>query len=273
MAKGAYQIGALRAISNFIPSADVKCISGASVGALNGYAYSTGNLDIAEKLWIDLCRDGIKLPIHRILRSSTVQAYITDLGEMPQAPFAPIYIPLLDIEHWDIVYRDLSTVEHELIPQYLKASIAMPVFNKAVALDETAYFDGAMIDNIPVYPTTQADLDYIICIYFDDLSYKFESTEFDNKVIKITFPSCPGGLNPSLIFKQETITQMIQEGYDFATQVMSNALAGGYDNLEHIYDTIRRANEEKPEKLRITGDVLVTNLNRITQRLTKRKLK
>ena len=70
---------------------------------------------------------------------------------------------------------------------YLRASVAMPVYNHAVQIESTAYYDGAMIDNIPVYPLLKHNLDYMICIYFDDICYKFENTYFDNKIVKISF--------------------------------------------------------------------------------------
>ena len=41
MGKVAYQIGALRALNEFIPLKEIKYISFASVGVLNGYAYAT----------------------------------------------------------------------------------------------------------------------------------------------------------------------------------------------------------------------------------------
>lgn len=41
MAKGAYQIGVLRAISEYIPISEIKYISCESIGVFNGYALLT----------------------------------------------------------------------------------------------------------------------------------------------------------------------------------------------------------------------------------------
>ncbi|MBR4852805.1 MAG: patatin-like phospholipase family protein, partial [Clostridia bacterium] len=54
-AKGAYQVGALKAIREFVPMEDVKYISCASIGALNGYAYATQKLEKAEEMWKGFC--------------------------------------------------------------------------------------------------------------------------------------------------------------------------------------------------------------------------
>ncbi len=272
MAKGAYQIGALRAITNFLPLSEIKFVSCASIGVLNGYAYVTDNLDGAEDMWKNLCKDNAKFFITQILKSSVLQKNIVELYESSNDLSSTFYCSLLDISHRNIVYKDLSTVGCEQVSDYLKASVAMPVYNRAVQIDGTSYYDGAMIDNIPVYPLLKHDPDYIICIYFDDTCYKFESKNIDNKIIKITFP-CKSVVKQSLVFKKESIEQMISDGYDRSMEVLEKVFSKGYKNLDHIYSAIEDMNvNTKNNSLRITGDVLVTNLNKITQKLTKKKV-
>ncbi len=271
MAKGAYQIGALKALKNFVPLSEIKYMSCASVGVLNGYAYATERLDRAEQMWIDLC-NGKKHSISQVLKSSILQESILNLCTPEEAPSSVFYCSLLDLSHRNIVYKDLSTVDSSEIPLYLKASVAMPVYNRAVQIDDISYYDGAMIDNIPVYPLFKHDLDYIICVYFDDICYKFENANFDNKIIKITFP-CKSALRQSVVFKQDSIEDMIKTGYDRTMSLLETVFCEGYDNLDHIYRTIDHINRNsKSNSLRITGDMIVTNLNKITQKLTKRKI-
>ena len=272
MAKGAYQIGALRALGNFIPLEEIKYISGASIGVLNGYAYATGSLDRAEQMWKSICNDDTRLLINQILRSSMLQQSIASLYDPEHTPTASFYCTLLDISHRNVVYKNLLRVEPERIPRYLKASVAMPVYNRAVQIGGTSYFDGAMIDNIPVFPLLKHNLDYIICFYFDDTCYKFESTYFDNKIIKITFPS-ESILRQSLVLRQGDIEEMIRDGYERTNYLLKSIFCEGYDNLDYIYHTIDYLNRSNKNKsLRITGDVLVTNLNKIVQKLTKKKI-
>lgn len=271
MAKGAFQIGALQALSQFIPPKEIKYISCASVGVLNGYAYATGNLRQAEQMWKSICNSDTRLIITQILRSSMLQQNIKNIYDADKKLTSTFYCSLLDLSHRDIVYKDLSTVANEQIPLYLKASVAMPIYNRSVQLENTAYYDGAMIDNIPVYPLMKHNIDYIICIYFDDTCYKFENTYFDNKIIKITFP-CESMLKQSVVFKQDRIEKMLKDGYDRTKYILETVLAEGYENLDYIYQTIEHMNRDNKGSLRITGDVLVTNLNKITQRLTKRKI-
>lgn len=272
MAKGAYQIGALRALNSFIPLNEIKYMSCASIGALNGYAYVTENLDRAEKMWESICLNDTRLLISQMLRSSMLQQNIINLYEPKKLLSASFYCSLLDMSHRNIVYKDLSLVDNSQIPLYLKASVAMPVYNRSVQLDDTSYFDGAIIDNIPVFPLLKHNLDYIICIYFDDIHYKFENTYFDNKIIKIIFPS-ESMLKKSIVFEQDSIKKMIKSGYERTMYLLKAVFSKGYENLGYIYRAIEYTNQNnKSNGLRITGDVLVSNLNRITQRLTQRKI-
>ena len=272
MAKGAYQIGALRAINNFIPLKEIKYVRCASVGVLNGYACVSGNLDRAEEMWKSICSDDKKFVITKVLRSNVLQDNILELYNESTPPESPFYCSLMDITHRSIVYKDLSIATEEHIPHYLKASVAMPVYNRAVRIGKASYYDGAMIDNIPVYPLLKHDLDYIICIYFDDISYKFENNEFDNKIIKITFPS-ETMLKHSLIFKQDMIEEMIKTGYERTMFILNSVFADGYENKESVYRAIKHLNKSSTNSsVRITGDMIVTNFNKITQKLTKRKI-
>ena len=272
MAKGAYQIGSLQALNNFLPLNEIKYISCASIGVLNGYAYATANLDRAVQMWKNICSNDTRLVITQILRSSMLQQNIKSIYDADKKLSSNFYCSLLDLSHRSIVYKDLSEIDSNNIPLYLKASVAMPIYNRSVQIDNTSYFDGAMVDNIPVYPLLKHNIDYIICIYFDDTCYKFENTYFDNKIIKITFPS-ESMLKQSVVFKQDSIDDMIKNGYDRTMYLLKTVFSEGYENLEYIYRTIEHMNQSnKSNSLRITGDVLVTNLNKLTQRLTKRKV-
>ena len=272
MAKGAYQIGALRALTNFIPLSEIKCISCASVGVLNGYAYATGNLDDAEKLWKNICMEDTRLFITKILRSSMLQQSIRAIYDPTKEISPAFYCSLLDFSRRNIVYKDLSIVDKDKLPLYLKASVAMPVYNRPVQIGNSSYYDGAMVDNIPVYPLLKKNLDLIICVYFDDISYKFENTYFDNKVIKINFPG-ESILKQSVVFEKDSIEKMIKAGYERTMAILKTVFAEGYNNLDYVYGAIDRMNQsKKSSSIRITGDLLVTNLNKITQKLTKRKI-
>ncbi len=270
-AKGAYQIGALKAIGEFIPNEDIKYISASSIGVLNGYAFETGKLDKAEALWKSVNSGNANIYMNQLLKSNIMQQNILDIFDAECAISKNFYATLFNLSHKNVIYKDLSSVDRAQIPTYLKASIAMPIYNRSVAIDGISYFDGGIVDNIPVFPLLKHKLDYMICIYFDDTCYKFENTYFDNKIIKIAFPS-QGLLKQSLIVNSESIDEMLENGYKKTKYLLSCILSGGHENLDYIYDAITFFNQGNDPKPRITTDVLITNLNSITQRLTKRKI-
>ena len=272
MAKGALQLGALYALSEVIPLEEIKYVCCASVGTLNGYAYMTNKLEQAKKMWGGLCNNGKKMSLTQFLRSDILQEDIVNLYDPDDSISCEFYCSLLDLGAKNIVYKDLSKVDKEKIPLYLKASVALPVCNRSVQVDGSGYFDGATVDNIPVFPLLDREIDYIICIYFDDICYKFESTDFDNKIIKITFPD-ETSLKQSFVFQQDRIDNMLEVGYERTKNVLKEYFSDGYDNLEQIYRNIDFINQNsKDSRLRLTGDVIITNFNKITQKLARKKI-
>ena len=272
MAKGAYQIGALRAVQEFIPPNEIEYYSCASIGVLNGYAFATGQLDKGAEMWHSLCNDDDRMIITRILRSNQLQQNISNLYVPGNDLNSHFYCSLLDMNTRNIVYKDLSKVKDETIARYLKASVAMPVYNRAVKIDKASYFDGAMVDNIPVLPLVELDLDYIICIYFDENVYRFESPEFDERVIKITFPS-ENMLTQSIVFTKKNIDRMIDIGYERTKFILKSVMESGYQDVDSVLKYNRYLNRNAGEiSLRVTGDMLVSNLNSVLKRLMSRKI-
>ncbi len=272
MAKGALQIGALKALNEYIPREEIKFISCASIGVLNGYAYLMNRLDEAEEMWRSACSDDTRQFISQILRSSLLQKDIKELYKQGDEVDKDFYVTLLDMKHESIVYKNMKGVRSGHLPQYLKASVAMPLYNKAVKVGNISYYDGAMVDNIPVYPLMAHDLDYVVCIYFDEHNYRFENTEFDNRALQITFP-VENVLKQSMVFYQDSIENMLEKGYNHTKYLLNAMLGDRYDDLDYVYQSIQyRKAEMKDSKLRISGDMIVTNINKVAQKLARRKI-
>lgn len=273
-AKGAYQLGALYAIKEFVPVEDIKCISSASIGTPNAYAFATDKLEKIEGMWHNFVDTNTRMFITKILQSSLLQQDIRSLYDPSDKLENPFYVSL-----WDVAsisdsascYKDLSKVPSEDITDYLRASISFPIYNKAIEIGESRYFDGGFVDNIPVYPLVEHDLDYIICVYFDDISYRFENSQFDDRIIKITFPNM-SNIKNSFIITQEEIDKMIEEGYERTMHILRSIFANGYDDLDHVYKSIIYHNKQLGDpKLRLTTDVVITNVNKLLSRFAKRK--
>ena len=79
MAKGAFQIGALKALNSFVPLKEIKYVSCSSIGVLNGYSYITGNLDKAERAWRSVYKDDSRIFISQILKNDMLDSNIKEL--------------------------------------------------------------------------------------------------------------------------------------------------------------------------------------------------
>lgn len=265
--QGAYQIGVLKAIESFIPKKEIKYISASSIGVLNAYAYIIDKTSLAEKMWRELCSDNKKKFLNQIIKKGIIQENINKIYDEKTMINKIFYCSLINFEKRKIQYKKLNEIDNKLIPEYLKASVTMPFINKAYTIKGEAYYDGAIVDNVPIYPLINKDLDYIICVSFDEYNNVVENYEFDKKIIKIIFPS-KSRIRESILFSKEEIERMIIEGYDKSCRVFQFVFANGFENCEKIYKNINTINNVKGQKgMRISGDVMMTSLNKIIQKI------
>lgn len=271
-AKGAYQLGALKALSEFIPRSEIVCMSTASIGTLNGYAFATDQLDFMTSMWKGFCKQGEKFFMTKILKSDLLQQDIKNLSQNGKPLDKTFYSSLFDIKNKAVDYRDLSNIPLENMYDYLRASVAFPIYNKSVKIGNSSFYDGGIVDNIPVHPLTNHELDYLICIYFDDIGYKFESSSFDKKIIKVTFPEM-NNIKNSFFLSANAVDKMIEEGYNHSHTILSKAFENGYEDKEFVLATINEVNSKAENaKLRLTTDVVITNVNKAVSLFTKRKI-
>ena len=272
LAKGAYQIGALRAISEYLEPCEIEYISSSSVGALNAYAFASNNLDAGAEMWLGLTPGDEKKPVTKVMRSDYLKGCTIGLAQKHLVTKKQ-YVSLFRLKEMDVLYVDVTHKEPEETSLLLQAAVAMPVFSKAVKVDGKKYYDGGTIDNIPVFPLMKHDLDYIICIYFDEYNYSFEASDFDDKIIKITFNDDEKIMSNSIWFTKEGTEKMIKDGYDRAKEVLELVFCEGTHNLPVIYDKIKELDAKNPDKkIRVTVDVAIHSLNKMMKLISKRRI-
>ncbi len=136
-------------------------------------------------------------------------------------------------------------------------------------MDEDLLLDGAFLDNIPVYPLIEKDLDYIFCVYFDNCQYVFETPEFDRKIIKlIDFPN--EKRLELMTFDPGQFDNMVMYGYDYTAKVLKEI----FDDTDtiNVYDKIkaRELNSDITFKPRFTADIVLNNINIMAKKYSKR---
>jgi predicted acylesterase/phospholipase RssA len=279
-AKGAYQVGVLQALDEVLASSTAdtltsgeksNCrlyISAASIGAVNACAYVMNRLDHAEKGWLGFNVKSTR-SLLKILRSQTHISSILEafVGEKDFAIRRDLYVTCFNTSKVLLEYVNLRKVEPKRIKKYLRAGIAVPIFSKPVEIGGNNYLDGAMIDNIPISPLMKHHLDYIIVVHFDKNSYSFENEYFDNKLIKINFMDSQI-IKSSFAFDRESISFMMKAGYEHSKAIFEIVFKNGVDDLDYIYKQTSFLNSLQNERqLRITGDVVVNNINKILKKI------
>lgn len=272
MAKGAYQIGALRAIAEYISPDQFSHISCASVGVLNAIPFSAGRVDEAESRWLSINHTSSKLFASAVYKSGFMQDCLQALSKStPKCE--KLYFPLLNWKSREVIYPNYLTISPAEREQYLRAAIACPPFSWGVRIGTKSYLDGALVDNIPIRPLLDAALDFAICIYFDQYNYAFESDIFDKRIIKIPFGEEGKILSTSLWFTEEGTKEMIQRGYQKAKGILDFVFSDGIDDRDAIIEHIRELNRLNiGNHFRLTEDAVINNANKIFRCFSKRKM-
>ncbi len=269
--KGAYEIGALRAIADKLGMESIKCVSSASIGAIIGECFGAGKLDTLVDCWknIDINKYG-----KMFFRYSNDDFFLDIarqvVSEGHTLPFEH-YVAIWNFTKHKVEYVPFHTLSGEKLLKYIKGSVTVPIFGKCESVDGDIIIDGAILDNIPAYPLVDKQLDFVFCIYFDNCNYMFESEEFDKKVIKlIDFPN-ERFLEP-LTFRPEEFDGMVSYGYDYTARVIDEIFDGRQLEDTKLYEKIAEyhKNQNITYKHRFTSEVVLINVNKMTAKYAKR---
>ncbi len=199
-ARGAYQIGAWRALKEHGIFDKIEAFSGASVGSLNAVLFAMNDYDLAYDTWMSLDKKSLfNLEKHILKRlfkeklnflnrgvyntrrleklmKTTIdysrvkdkEIYIatTHLGDQKGTFFDLLrtnYRHFFKSEQ-QITYQNFNDFNDEDKIKTLLASCAIPVAFKPIQLGSETYYDGGLLDNTPYQPLIDAGCDVIIVI-------------------------------------------------------------------------------------------------------------
>lgn len=267
--KGAYEYGFLKAIDEFFDKDEIKCVSSASIGMLAAQTYGVGKPQEFERIWksIDPKKHG------RLFLSYGGPGEIRDeicmVFTHDDKPFFEHYVAVWNFTKSKVEYIPFHTLTHEQLQQYIKGAIAIPILTSGEIINGDRILDGAFVDNIPAYPLMEKDLDYILCIYFDNHKYFFENEAFDSKILK--FYDFPNQRRlETLAFTPNTFDEMAQYGYDYTLKTLNKIFAS--KDKATIDQAIKQHNDmqDASHKPRLTVDVVLNNINVMTRKYAKR---
>lgn len=246
-ARGAYQIGAWKALREYGIDTKIEAFSGASVGSLNAALFAMGDYELARDMWLSLDKDTLfnfdKKIYKRIfkeklnffnkgvfdtkklekmirktidfeeLKQKEVYVATTHLGNEKSTFFDLIRT---NYKHYfkkdqQVRYIDLRDQAEDKTVKTLLASCAIPIVFKPIQIGTETYYDGGVLDNTPYQPLIDAGCDSIIII---DL-YTFSPMRIKTiKEVK-TYTIYPKkSLRGILDFKPKHIKRRFELGYE-----------------------------------------------------------
>lgn len=255
-ARGAYQIGAWKALKEAGLDTKIRAYSGASVGSLNAALFAMGDYELAEKTWLSLDRDSLfnieKHILKRIfkeklnflnrgvystkrlehllwetidfdkLKDKEVYVAATHLGDEKSTFFDLIRT---NYKHYfkkdqQIKYTDLRTISEDVTIKTLLASCAIPIVFRPINIGTETFYDGGVLDNTPYQPLVDAGCDTIIVI---DL---FTFSAMRMKKVE--------GVNIHTIYPKKSLRGVL----DFSHQYIKRRFDLGYEDMKALLEKV-----------------------------------
>jgi len=200
-ARGAYQIAVLKVLKEHGYLDNVYAVSGASVGSLNAVVLATDDLDKAKDIWLSMDQDSLfkaenSTVLKRLFKekfnfiykgvyqTDKLETMIDDMLDYKKLKDKHVYVATsevgddnssfmelitLNLRNFfgkkDLIrYQSLSDMDYDHVKRTLLASCAIPVVFKPVVIDNKTYYDGGVLDNLPIQPLIDAGCNEIIAI-------------------------------------------------------------------------------------------------------------
>ncbi len=231
-AKGAYQIGVWKAMKELRFCEEITGISGASIGALNGALFASGDLKKAEEAWGEVTPltvldpdlkkiDGVEGFAGREGMLDLMEKYV-DFGKLQNYPYS-IYCSVARLmqEQYFCEYKKLNHESKERIEQVLTASSALPVVYEAVMMDGYLYRDGGLCDNVPIRPLYEEGYRRFLVIGMDKKQAEAQNDFKDAEFITVVPEYSLGDLEATIDFTQDFIRYCMKLGYRDGIRILS----------------------------------------------------
>ncbi len=270
--KGPYEIGCMDAIIDYFKKESICCISSASLGGLIGQCFGTHREEQLVRYFKELDTGKYGRYILSFTTNKETVPKIKSLLAGDNDLCYEHYCCIWNLSRNKAEYIPFHTLSEEQLIPYMLGAMAVPMVSTGTIVNGDRILDGAFLDNIPVKPLLDKDLDYIFCIYFDNHRYFLENEEFDRKVIKLfDFPN--QGRFDLIVYRLGSYDEMYQYGYGYASRVIRKIFAD--PDPEAVYRAIEEyENADQAEHTkRLTADVVLNNINVMTKRFFKSDLK
>ena len=262
-AKGAYEIGFCKAIMEYIKMDNIKAVSGASIGAINAYGFINNKFEYLCKVWKSLEFRSAKEFFVKSDKRKVIYDYITDmqLDEIKKSE-AACYINYIKVPNITLCYKNVNNESSEIQNDFLKASISVPGLYNPILVKEDYYVDGAFLDNSPITPLQNENLDLIFVLRFDHASEEYNDLNTNAAIIEIVFED-DKKLKDYFYFNSSLTNRLIEQGYKKSKDILEVVFKYG-ENIEYIKSIAKIYNQESRKNLiPKSGEELVNKMNKL----------
>lgn len=262
-AKGAYEIGFCKAIMEYIKMDNIKAVSGASIGAINAYGFINNKFEYLCKVWKSLEFRSAKEFFVKSDKRKVIYDYITDmqLDEIKKSE-AACYINYIKVPNITLCYKNVNNESSEIQNDFFKASISVPGLYNPILVKEDYYVDGAFLDNTPISPLANENLDLIFVLRFDHASEEYNDLNTNAAIIEIVFED-DKKLKDYFYFNSSLTNRLIEQGYKKSKDILEVVFKYG-ENIEYIKSIAKIYNQESRKNLiPKSGEELVNKMNKL----------
>lgn len=263
--KGAYEVGFCRAFNALVPFEHVNAVSCSSIGCINGYAFSTGQLETVEEIWKSADYRSMKEFYSNLIKRPVILNYIDRFkDDITEIPF-PLIVNCIQIPSVKLRYIDISKMQVSRQKEMLKACISIPTVMSPVEVAGKKYLDGAMLDNTPVCALQAEACDVILVLRFDHSVKDYSMIHKESTVIEVVFKD-DHFIKNSFSLDKESTQFMIDQGEKYTEQVLKTVFKQGYDDAEYFRYAATLYNRGSRERLiPRNGDDVVRKINKLTK--------
>lgn len=262
-AKGAYEIGFCKAILEYIEMNNIKAVSGASIGAINAYGFINNKFDYLFEVWKNLSFKSAKEFLVKSDKRKVIYNYIDNMqAEIRDASKTPCYINYIKVPNISLCYKNVNKEHNKIQSDYLKASISVPGLYNPILVKDDYYVDGAFLDNTPITPLENEDLDLIFVLRFDHASEQYEELATDAAIIEIVFED-DKKLKDYFYFNSSLTNRLIKQGYRKSKDILDIVFKYGED-LQYIKSIAKIYNQESRNNIiPKSGEEIVNKMNKL----------
>lgn len=251
--KGAYQVGALKALNEL--GVCFNGIAGTSIGALNGAAFIQGGFEMLSQKWdeVTICtvfdidcemlakfkkKDfdldmlfyaGKKLTsLREVIRSSyemsseflkaNIEENVIRSSDMD---FGFVTYNMTDMRPVEVMKED---VEEGKLIDFIIASATFPIF-PAKVIDNKKYIDGGVYDNLPVNLLSRHGYDNILAIR-TNVASKQPKRRLERDDLNLYYIVPKEDLGRAMAFTEDKVRDLRKLGYEDCKAALANGLDG-----------------------------------------------